>query len=306
MIETSVLKMTLHSGKRTMYMWKVFSAAYPAEFGKVSKYYEMAIDLPKLPTRDYLGLVGNDACSWVVDLAVCTEYARTPELVEVANVKNIIALEVNTPLQTLLVLQDEEIEIAALSDRIIRTWSELAGTSGAFKHLRVLKLYGQQNLSGIVFQYFNSFPSLRVCFAAHCRGFTSQAAVELARTYGWQVETGGERWIGESLHSHHGSGSELSADGDPKKMISPSVHRDIPVLRFKIGPRANQTSDLQRTVFWRQGLDETGDMSRGIKKRRDTDLAADEGRKESRKRSKKPIMKNTRNKDLSGLLAEFN
>ncbi|KAL1968921.1 hypothetical protein VTN77DRAFT_1282 [Rasamsonia byssochlamydoides] len=293
------------SGKRTMYMWKVFCTAYPIEFSKVSKYCEMVIDPPQMPMRDYLSLVKDDACSWVVGLTVCTEYARTPELVEVANVENIVALEISTP--SLAPLTDEDVEIAALSDRIIRAWSELAETSGAFKHLRVLRLYGQQSLSGIIFQYFDSFPSLRVCIAANCSGITSQSAVELARTYGWQVETGRELWERYERPAGHKSGTGVSWDGGNRNQtITPPAHKDTPLLDFKIGlsweiPR----SDSQRIVFWRQEPDETGKTSMGMKRRKDTNLNVGEGGMEPRKRTKKPVMKDARKKDLSGLLAEF-
>ncbi|KAL1988178.1 hypothetical protein VTN96DRAFT_708 [Rasamsonia emersonii] len=292
------------SGKRTMYMWKVFCTAYPTEFRKVSKYCEMVIDPPKMPMQEYLSLVKNDACRWVVGLTVCTEYARTPELVEVAHVENIVALEISTPLQTRLVLEDEEVEIAALSDRIVRTWSELAEGSGAFKHLRVLRLCGQQNLSAIVFQYFKAFPSLRVCIAARCSGLTTQSAMELARTYGWQAETEGELWKlykCPASRSSQKSGTVVSWDGDPKNMIPPSVQQDTPVLDFKIGLRRGiPRKDSQRVVFWREELE----SGTGVKRRKDSNVAVGE-EMEPRKRSKKPVMKNARQKDLSGLLAEF-
>lgn len=286
-------------------MWKAFCTAYPTEFRKVSKYCEMVVDPPKMPMREYLSLVRSDACRWVVGLTVCTEYARTPELVEIAHVENIVALEISTPSQTRLALGDEDVEITALSDRIVRAWSELAETSGAFKHLRALRLYGQQNLSGIIFQYFNAFPSLRVCVVAHCSGITSRSAMELAQTHGWQVEMKGELselYECPAARSSRKSGTAVGWDGDPKNMVPPSVPQDTPVLDFKIGLRRESArSDSQRVVFWR----EEPESGTGVKRRKDSDAAVDDRGMEPRKRSKKPVIKDARTNDLAGLLAEF-
>jgi hypothetical protein len=256
--------------------------------------------------RDYLSLVKNDACSWVAALNLWTEYAWTPELVEIANVNNIISLEINSPLRYDVLDEHQSQGVVTLNDRILRTWSELTQTSGAFKHLRVLKLYGQTNLTGITFRYLSAFPSLEMCVIALCDGLTSRSAAKLAGAYGWLLRHDREL---EEIHELSKPGSQRRYEPgiewedckNSKRLIPPTLPKDTPLLEFTVGQRWERPrNNFELVVYYRDGIDKKAE----IKKRKDCIFAVGDGEMVP-KRAKKPTLKNTGQKDLSGLLAEF-
>lgn len=292
-----------------MYMWKLFATVYPREFRQIANYRAMKIEGPKMPMRDYFGLVKDDALHWGVALTLSTEFARTPELVEIANVKNIVALEISTTLSKPQPDQDEDAApVAVLDDRIIRTWSELAQTSGAFRYLRVLRVYHQEKLSPIIFQYFRVFPSLRVLVVQDCRGLTAESAKEAAETYGWEVGTQPpskdnkeetEIYDSDTVYECY-EASDTLLDGE-----EPSIDRDTPILDFQLGQAVRggmnkKARKLKPTVFLRRGPIELDVTDAAMGKRR-----LEEAGPPNRKKARKPVMKDAGGKDLTGLLAEF-
>jgi hypothetical protein len=238
---------------------------------------------------------------------VATEFARTPELVEIANVKNLCALEVSTtsPAQTSL---GNDVPVAALSDRIVRTWSELAQTCGAFRHLRVLRLYGQQSLTEVVFDYFRLFPSLSVIVAGDCGKLVTESAKDLAVAYRWEIvnkrrrkRRDGESKEFDELETAHKC--YRASVEDDKRMKAISLDPELPILDCQIGSRYVKSRRSKTTVFLQGHLD--SDMaSLALHKRKrpgliEYDLA------EGRTKVRKPVLKNVPGKDLTGLLAEF-
>ncbi|OJJ47518.1 hypothetical protein ASPZODRAFT_52551, partial [Penicilliopsis zonata CBS 506.65] len=172
------------SRKQTFYMWKVFATAYPHEFRKLSRHREMKIEGPKMPLGKYLGLVKSDSLSWIAVLTVSTQFAKTPELVDIAMIQNLGALKIITPSGLSQHRGPDNPYAAGLSDRIVRAWSELADSSGAFKHLRVLYMVNQVGLSPAMLPYLNSFPSLSQVVFCGCSGIISKSKAQLVSS-GW-------------------------------------------------------------------------------------------------------------------------
>jgi hypothetical protein len=292
-------------------MWKLFNTAYPANFSKVAPYYPMLIEYPKMPVRNYLGLIQNDALHWGVTLTLMTGFARTPELVDIANVKNICGLELSTAGGSSVILSEADVQIAALSDRIVRAWSELARTAGAFQHLRVLRLSGQQGLSEAIFSYFRFFPSLRVVGVADCGELVTEAAKELAAMYGWEIKSKQRRRRRDG--EAEGSGSldtlfkcyqeNMSRDDDGSMKPGTSLQPDLPVLDCQIGPGCGQRRQSGMTVFVRDRID-PGMVDPAVQKRRRTSPVPNHEADQQAK-VRKPVLRNIPGKDLMGLLAEL-
>ncbi|KAL2001620.1 hypothetical protein VTN02DRAFT_1529 [Thermoascus thermophilus] len=292
------------SRKRTMYMWKLFATAYPREFRQIADYRAMKIEGPRLPMRDYLGLVKDDALNWAVALTLSTEFARTPELVDIGKVRNIVALEISTtPSKPPPGPDEDAVPVAVLDDRIVRTWSELAQTSGAFQHLRVLRVYHQEQLSPIVFQYFRVFPALRVLVVQDCRGLTPESAEAAARTHGWEIGAAKHRdeetdiYDSDTVYECYAASGTL-LDG---RREEPSIDPDTPILDFQVGQAvrggvSRKARKLKPTVFLRKGF--MADQTMG--KRR-----SEAPEPPNRKRTSTPRMKKLGGKDLAGFLAEF-
>lgn len=247
---------------------------------------------------DYIKLVKSSNDSWATKLNIWTEFARVPELVQLADVTNLISLEVNTSEDT---PEPQVQEVVSLNDRILRTWSELAETSGAFKHLRVLRLYQQRDLTEQSFCYLSRLPALEYCVLAMCDRMTQKHAIRAARSQGWAIAeevadlktiefsllatsrnlVGETKWLGDRL------------DGE----IPASLSSDIPVLEFSVGQRHEKLRDRDIIIMQLRHVHQGN--KHGL-----TQTTSSENDRGAQKKPRKPVTKQ-RGKDLSGILAEF-
>ncbi|PWY76256.1 hypothetical protein BO70DRAFT_93032 [Aspergillus heteromorphus CBS 117.55] len=266
------------SRKRTLHMWKLFATAYPEEFRHVSPYRRMKIEGPRLSLREYLGLVKSDSMGWRVVLTLAASHARVPELVEISSIRNLAALEIATPKHAQPVLDEAVSPLAALSDRIVRTWSELAAASGAFAHLRVLVLAQQTELSGLALRYLRAFPSLQLIMVLDCPGLVPVAGVD-AEANGWEVVLGSEK--PETLYECY------------RISLTDGTVLDGPVLDFQVGYQTGRALDNMRNMRQKPWT---------LFRRREKV----EGRERGPPAAKRArVMKAGRGKDLGGLLREF-
>lgn len=268
---------------------------------------------PRFPLTGYIDLVKSSSCSWLTSLSVWTEYARVPELVKLADVANLVSLEINTPPATssmmMMTADGEESlsELATLNDRILRTWGELAETetSGAFRHLRVLKLYSQRDLTAQSFVYLCKLPCLEYCVLARCDGLTRKSALRMAHSQGWMIVcTKEEEDDNDTTNcptmcqfSTTSGTSKTFNDCLPDTLLTPrALPKNTPLLEFSVGQRREKVKDRDVIVLRRKlGGPEAH-------KRTIADAAGVyDG---AQKRARKPVMK-PRGRDISGMLAEF-
>lgn len=287
-------------------MWKIFCTTYPVEFRRLPQHVDISIEYPQFPLHGYIDLVNSPTCSWSTELSLCTEFARVPELVRLSRMTNLVSLEVNTSTPTPDLDGLKEQGLTTLSDRIVRTWSELAQTSEAFQHLRVLRLYQQRELTEQSFAYLSKLPSLDYCVMAMCDRLTNRDAIKIANSYGWVVCQGtpSERLCRFSpIFSSKTSGSERDWHTQRSDDIFPtSLPREIPRLKFTLGQRRERLRDRDVKILCRQP-DKSTALAKG-KKRNMVDTSPSSRDVDTRKQARKPVMKQ-RGKDLSGMLAEF-
>ncbi|PYI04893.1 hypothetical protein BO78DRAFT_158090 [Aspergillus sclerotiicarbonarius CBS 121057] len=278
------------SRKRTLHSWKLFATAYPEQFRAVSSYRSMKIEGPRMSMQEYLGLVKSDSLSWRAVLTLASSFARVPELVEISSIRNLVALEIATPSHTAPVLDDTEPPLATLSDRIVRTWSELAQDAGAFAHLRVLALYHQTDLSQLTLRYLRGFPSLQMVVAEGCPGLVSASAVN-PDVDGWEVVLQPER--AETLYEYYQS----SVRDEAKES---SVLADAPILDFQVGQNTGRALGERlkkpRLVCLRRA--KAYEREPALKRARVAASARPQG-------GKRAVMKERSAKDLGGILQEF-
>jgi hypothetical protein len=276
------------SKKRTVYMWKLFATVYPHQFPQASSYRSMKIEGPKMPMGDYLGLVKSDSLRWRLALTVATEYARIPELVEITALKNIVALDVISAPRAQTISDDGGPSMATLSDRVVRAWSELAQSSGAFTHLSLMRLYHQTELSAVALRYMRDIPSLRFVIVHNCPGVASAGDC----TDGWEVAAIPELLDRTELHDCYTGMMDIGEKAD--QMLS----QDIPLLDFQIGPSIHRRSKIRaRTPVCLRRCEDPNTPEPAAKKHK-------AGGPSGRNRSKKPVMRE-RNGDMDSLLAEL-
>ncbi|KAL4881426.1 hypothetical protein BJY04DRAFT_218243 [Aspergillus karnatakaensis] len=278
--------------RQTLHMWKLLAAVYPTEFSGVENYRSMKIEGPKLSMREYLGLVKSDSLSWRVVLTLAASYARVPELVGVSEIRNLFALDIATPAKPGSVPEDTDLQVTALTDRIVRAWSELAQTAGAFSHLRVLILRHQTELSRVALHYLRAFPNLQTIVAYGCPGILS-ACRGSSEVEGWAV-VDQKRLPLVNLYTFYEDNFKTPGGED-------LAFAKTPVLDFQIGEKQRDSRahsefavKLQRTEITTMA---TGrDLNR---KRKDVGVLADQ---QSQRR--KAVMK-SRTKDIGDVLKDF-
>lgn len=170
---------------KTLHVWQVFAEAYPEEFRGPRNRYRLVIGGPALPLLEYFNGMMSAALSWMTLLSISTSIAQKQDLIHLAKLRNLVALDlaVDSPKSPTVP--------SSLDTRIIRTWSELADSEDAFKHLHVLMIRGQTDVSPMLFEYLSKLPSLRLLIMQSypdSQRKTKQLWARVALTCGWAVE----------------------------------------------------------------------------------------------------------------------
>ncbi|KAL5337049.1 hypothetical protein BJX70DRAFT_370994 [Aspergillus crustosus] len=271
--------------RQTLHMWKLFATVYPAHFPEIEHYRSMKIEGLKLSMREYLGLVKSDNLRWRVVLTLAASYARVPELVGISEIKNLFALDIATPANPGALPEDSDLQVTALTDRIIRAWSELAHTTGAFAHLRVLILRNQRELSKFALHHLRTLPSLQIVVAFECLHISS--ACYGGEVEGWTVEM--QRLAPANLYKfYEASGKE-------------PMFAKTPILEFQIGEKKRASrAHFESAVYLQRS---SVDPNLGIRKREEAGIVGSQ-REQSQSQPRKAVMK-SRTKDIGDILKDF-
>lgn len=298
-------------------MWKVFATAYPSQFRTVAPYRAVKIREPQMSLRDYLGLIRSESLSWRTMLVLDTSIARVPELVEIASVKNLVALEITTPRNILSVTDNSNMRVASLSDRIVRTWSELAESSGAFSQLRILRLYNQHDVSSVILRYLGAFPSLCLVIAQDCSNLIASLPTKDLHEDGWEmgyprfgadVEQGD---VSEALTLYERYKASLAPEIDGRQARQEILIQDCPVLDFRLGkdpsagPKTRHNAKPRSTIYLQRRRSPESRPLEPVPKRQK--LAGKSVHRTSQPSSgpKKPVMKQHKTRDLGDVLGDF-
>jgi len=231
-------------------MWKLLATAYPSQFREISQYRLMKIEGPRMPMRDYLNQIKSDTLHWRVALTMFTSFASVPELVEISNVKNLVALELNTSSELETFSSDTDLPMTALNDRIVRTWSELAA-SDAFAHLSVLRISHQKQVSPVILRYLRSFPLLRLLVICDCPSVSRLFKKNSKPIEGWQpmdtvVDDDDSDAAHDKLYGCYRASFTINED---------TKAPDVPILSFQIGRemrRSTKTPSFDTIYLVRQ------------------------------------------------------
>lgn len=297
-------------------MWKLYATAYPAQFRSVAKYRSMKVSWPQMTLREYWSVVKSDSLSWRAVLTLTPSFARAPELVEIANIKNLVALEIGRPLHLLPTPDNSEPHVAGLNDRIARTWSELAESSGAFTHLRVLRLYCQPDLSPVGIRYLSALSGLCLIIAHGCPALEFCLKGESLDTDGWEVTTTPQFTV-KSCDQMEGSEprtlyecyqTSFDASSERHAIEEGILDRGSPVLNFRIVPEVSQglgkRASSSTIYFQRKWSPGSRTPEPALKKLK---LAGQSPEETSRSRSgsRKPVMRKRNPRDLRDVLGDF-
>ena len=100
--------------------------------------------------------------SWLTCLRISPKETRVPDLVSLGNIPNLAVLDLSDGQVAI------DTKVSSFDERVMRTWAELAQSSGKLKQLRVILLGWQEHLSVWLFKYLNRFPLLRQVVITDC------------------------------------------------------------------------------------------------------------------------------------------
>lgn len=217
-----------------------------------------------MPMRDYLNQIKSDTLHWGVALTLFTSFASVPELVEIANIKNLVALELNTSSELETFSNEPDLPMTALNDRIVRTWSDLAA-SGAFAHLRVVRISHQKQVSPVILRFLRSFPSLRLLVICDCPNVSRLFKKSNKPIEGWQpvdiVADDDSDAVHDKLYECYRASFTINED---------TKAPDVPILSFQVGRemrRSTKTPSFDTIYLARQGHPEQQETSEPAAKR---------------------------------------
>ncbi|KAI9735964.1 MAG: hypothetical protein M1834_001430 [Cirrosporium novae-zelandiae] len=126
--------------------WQAFVNAYSKEdWRDIKHYYYFLSPYYGSFIRDEFTKLSPPSFKWLTCLTMANDGIPTPELVNISQVKNLVALH---------------IENAEVDERLIRTWRSSIDDNQAFQHLRILVLPWRDALTSKVVEYFTVFPAL--------------------------------------------------------------------------------------------------------------------------------------------------
>lgn len=163
-------------------MWKLYATALPKDLLELSPCHSFAPCPMRMPPRDYFNLISSNDMFWGTLLSISTHHLNLSELTDIAKLANLTALELSSPPWRSI----ELVPPSGLTDRVLRMWSELAASGDAFKHLRLLVLRSQTEVTERLFTYLNCFPSLVAVMIVGCPSLERISSLDVARVHGWK------------------------------------------------------------------------------------------------------------------------
>lgn len=249
--------------------------------------------------QDYLSMAKSEGLHWRVVLSLGATFVTVTELVDIANLPNLVALEICSSPGSISGPRDPsnpDLEVAGLEDRIVRTWSELAQSKGAFAHLRVLRLSYQKCLTKRVLDYLAQLPALEFLITSECDRISCHARRDM---HDWEVSASTALKTKELYECYQNS---LAGDVSGKPT---TIDCERPVLDFQIGNGTDQmpfklASHREEMLLLRRVKTEAGPATKRLKRTKPLDEAF-----QKPAGPRKPVMKDRRVKDLSETLGDF-
>jgi hypothetical protein len=163
--------------------WLIFSKLLHKEEGSTLKLmrYREEIRCPKSALPVYTTPLTSPSFEFITCLSITIAYPLS-DLVKISSTKNLGSLEIVHTRKK----GPYEPEIpSAVTDRLIRTWHQAALDDGAFRVLRIMRLWSHPELTSKSLVYLNSFPALAVYDVRWC-AFDLDANFKLhAKNLGW-------------------------------------------------------------------------------------------------------------------------
>jgi hypothetical protein len=138
---------------------------------------------PVLPIADYFKALDSTSLNWLISLRIAPQSLHRSDLVRIAHLQNIAVLDLSDNIS----MDNSGMQI---DERIFKTWMEMSKDGKAFKHIRVLLMRGQADVSTWIFKYLDIFPSLCFLVLSDCRQIHQRNRadwIDQAESHGWEA-----------------------------------------------------------------------------------------------------------------------
>lgn len=137
----------------SLHVLAIFAAVLPRKISETETCnYQKHIARPLSPLETYTIPLTSNSLDFLTILSI-TNPLSTVDLVKLSSVKNLVALEIVSPVR---------LENTAVDDRLVRAWSFAARDEGAFPVLRLLRLWNHEGITTQSLATLDSFPALAV------------------------------------------------------------------------------------------------------------------------------------------------
>lgn len=273
------------------------------------------------PLKGYVDIMSSANCDWRAVLSLSSGYATAEDLLAIGNMKNLVALEISrTPWKLHKYALDITPRAAnELENGVIRTWVDLAESTGSLQHLRVLRLYHQGMIKPAALHLLSKLPNLQLIIVYQCEYFTEGFRCE-KRPYTGKIEMEGWNalrldWalkdatedgqalqhLGPLLDVYRGTlktqPNTSSAEDSPSP---PTLGADVPIMEFGL-PAMDHSDTMKIEVRAQYSAKSIGILTRvpNSTRKRQLPLPA-----ESKKNGKR-AMKDRGARDMTDLLKDF-
>jgi hypothetical protein len=136
-----------------------------------------------LPLSDFFAGLDSASLNWLTCLRITPQSVDRSDLVRIAHLQNLAVLDFS---------DDVSIDYTGkqIDERIFKTWAEMAKEDKAFRHVRVILMRGQSDVSTWIFRYLDNFPSLCFVVLSDCRLIHQKNRVDWtgeAASHGWEA-----------------------------------------------------------------------------------------------------------------------
>ncbi|PGG95899.1 hypothetical protein GX51_08078 [Blastomyces parvus] len=283
------------------YLWDCLGL-YPLEFREIAPYYSLNASTKKMSLRNYSRLIHSPSLSWGTILSISTDHADLHDLVEISKITNLVALDITTssPVKSIS-LRDDDVPITKLTDRVVRSWSELAGSSEAFNNLRVLMLHLQTDVTLRIFSYLDRFPSLEALVVVGCPHFADDSAKTVGHQHGW-----GTRIINATDETIYECYTNYITSIDSTANSKVPDMRSLPLLDFSLGAPGMTAYKKKPKSVWFHRQIKNSNVGLPNKKRVAEHEIIGPASNSVKKQGRKTLPKIQKSMNtMAGLLAEF-
>jgi hypothetical protein len=242
-------------------MWKILTMRYSEHFPQISPSYCLRTRSPRIPLKEYIDIIRSDDCHWRAALSLSTAYASVSDLVDIGDLKNLVALEINGRISDQNMSANmEPIERTELNDGIVRSWVDVTQSTGSLENLQVLRIYQQNSLTHHIFWMLEKLPRLKLVVIYHCEKFTQEFSHPKARTKngvqvaGWNAQrydwlpdgpqkTDALKYLGPLLKVYE---EGLCLKDPDHRRKAPKLDLNIPMIEFGLPALACDEAERER------------------------------------------------------------